>query len=76
MYFLLATSLADRLKLPNVLTGLILAILGIALSFLAKKITQVIRGEKELKENDKIFLSIKAFALVMILVALILMVLQ
>lgn len=76
MNLILASSLIDRLKLPNVLTGLILAILGISLSFLAKKITQVIRGEKELKDNDKVFLSIKAFALVMILVALILMVIQ
>ena len=73
---LLFDGFVERLSQANVLTGIILAILGFALVFLAKKITRIARKTVDVKDNDPIYLTCKLVALIMILVALILTIIQ
>ncbi len=73
---LLFVDLLTRLAMPNVITGLILAALGLAITFLARKIARVIRKEKDIPNNDNVYLICKALGLVMICVALIVMIIQ
>ena len=74
------TSLLIRLQKPHVIVGLILAILGLASIFLARRIAFVARKDEEkdkpIENNNKTYIGIKAFGLVMLLVALILMVFE
>ena len=72
----LFVDLLTRLAMPNVITGLVLAALGLAITFLARKIARVIRKEKEIPNNDNVYLICKALGLVMICVALIVMIIQ
>ena len=67
---LLFVDLLTRLAMPNVITGLVLAALGLAITFLARKIARVIRKEKEIPNNDNVYLICKALGVVMVLVAL------
>ena len=73
---LLFVDLLTRLAMPNVITGLVLAALGLAITFLARKIARVIRKEMEIPNNDNVYLICKALGLVMICVALIVMIIQ
>ena len=73
---LLFVDLLTRLAMPNVITGLILAALGLAITFLARKIARVIRKEKDIPNNVNVYLICKALGLVMICVALIVMIIQ
>ncbi len=73
---LLFVDLLTRLAMPNVITGLVLAALGLAITFLARKIARVVRKEKEIPNNDNAYLICKALGLVMICVALIVMIIQ
>ena len=73
---LLFVDLLTRLAMPNVITGLVLAALGLAITFLARKLARVIRKEKEIPNNDNVYLICKALGLVMICVALIVMIIQ
>lgn len=74
------TSFLIRLQKPHVIIGLILAVLGLATIFLARRIAFVARKEEEktkpIENNNKVFLTIKAFGLVMLLVSLIIMVFE
>lgn len=76
MLLLLDNNILERLMQPNVLTGIILLVLGVIIAIFAKKITKLIRKSEKVESNDKILLSLKAFALVMILVALIVMIIK
>lgn len=67
---MLAT-LMDYLSNPINIVGLVIAIIGFALTILAKKITKVARKSNVVKDNDPIYLTILAFALVLILVGFI-----
>lgn len=69
---LLENTLLEFLQIPNVIVGLILAMLGLALSILAKKITKVIRRVDKVSEKDPIYYCLLGFALCLILVGLIL----
>ncbi|MEG1500165.1 MAG: hypothetical protein RR400_03790 [Clostridia bacterium] len=66
----------DRMSQPNVIIGIVLAAVGLALTLLAKRITRVIRKEQKIDEGDRVYLALKAFSLVMILVALIVMIVK
>lgn len=60
------------LNQTHVIMGIGLAMLGIALAILAKRIAKAIRKTTELAEDDKIVLVCKTVGLVFALVALIL----
>lgn len=74
------TTFLIRLQKPHVITGLILAILGLATIFLARRIASVARKEedknKPIENNNKVFIIIKVFGLIMLLVSLVIMVFE
>ncbi len=72
------TSLIDRIQKPHVITGLILAILGFAIVLLAKRIAMVARKDKSkpVENDNKLYITLKALGLVMLLVALIIMIFE
>lgn len=76
MSLLLDNNIWERLLQPNVLTGIILLIVGVIAAIFAKKITKLIRKSEKVEPNDRVLLTIKAFALVVILAALIVMIIQ
>ncbi len=68
---ILENTLLEFLQSPNKIVGLVLAMLGFALSILAKKITKVVRKVEQVKETDPIYYCLLGFALCLILVGLI-----
>ena len=76
MSLLLDNNVWERLLQPNVLTGIILLVVGVIAAIFAKKITKLIRKSEKVEPNDRVLLTIKAFALVVILAALIVMIIQ
>lgn len=73
---LLLEEFVNVITRPNVIAGIILAAVGLALTLLAKKITRIARKKQDIDEADKLYLALKGFALVMILVALIVMIIE
>lgn len=76
MSMLLENNILDRFAQPNVIVGLVLVVVGILLALLAKRITRLFRRTNKIEPNDRIMLSIKAFALAVILAALIVIVIS
>ncbi len=76
MSLLLDNNIWERLSQPNVLTGIILLVVGMLVALFAKKITKLIRKTEKVEANDRILLSLKAFALVVILASLIVMIIE
>lgn len=76
MSFLLDNDILQRLTQPNVLTGIILLVIGMIAALLAKKITKFIRRSDKVEPDDRVLLTIKAFALVVILASLIVMIIE
>lgn len=76
-YIFLLSALTDRLAKTHVIIGLCLAILGFALALLARRIASVCRPEEQKKlpveNSNKVYLILKGFGLVFLLVALIIM---
>ena len=66
------SALGKVLNQPHVIVGIGLAMIGIAVAMLAKRIARTIRKTNELAEDDKIVLALKTVGLVFALVALIL----
>ncbi len=73
---LLLENFVDVISRANVIAGIILAAVGLALTLLAKKITRIARKKQDIDEADKLYLALKGLALVMILVALIVMIIK
>ncbi len=57
----------DYLLTPPRIAGLSLIIIGVAVAFLAKRLTRVIKKQSVLEKGDKMVASILTFALVVIL---------
>ena len=74
MNFLLENSVLDLLKSETVVMAIILAAIGLAMAMLAGRIAKAVRGTTVIEPTDKIMLIFKAFGLVCIIVALVLMV--
>lgn len=64
-----------RLFQTNLIIGLILAIIGLGMILLSKKITQKKRGTTEVSNKDSLLVGIRIFGLVFILVAMFVMIL-
>ena len=73
---LLLENFVDVISRANVIAGIILAAVGLALTLFAKKITRIARKKQDIDEADKLYLALKGLALVMILVALIVMIIK
>lgn len=57
----------DYLLTPARIAGLSLIIIGVALAFLAKRLTRVIKKQDMVEKGDKLYASILLFSLVLIL---------
>ncbi len=76
MSMLLDNDILARLGQTNVITGLVLLVVGIILALCSSKITKLVRKKDKIESNDKVFLTLKAFALALILVSLIVMIIE
>lgn len=76
MSMLLDNDILARLGQTNVVTGLVLLVVGIILALCSSKITKLVRKKDKIESNDKVFLTLKAFALALILVSLIVMIVE
>ena len=57
---------------PMAVVGVVLAAVGLAMALIARRVTVAVRGTRDIKSDDKVFLSIKVFGLIVILVGLVL----
>ena len=64
---LLNVDFKEYILAPQRIAGLSLIIIGVALAFLAKKLTRVIKRESEVDKADKTYITILTIAFVMIL---------
>lgn len=71
---LLNNTLMDLIQTDNVIIGIVLAAVGFAFALLAKRIAKAVRKSSEVEPTDSVMLIFKAFGLVCIVVALVLMV--
>ena len=76
MSMLLDNDILARFAQTNVIVGLILLVLGILLAISASWITKIVRKTEKVKSNDRMFLTIKAIALAIILASLIVMIVE
>ena len=74
------TNFIVRIQKTHVIVGLVLAVLGFATILLARRIASVARKEElrslPVENNNKVYLILKAFGLVMLLIALIILVFE
>lgn len=63
----------DMLKEWPIITGLVLAVVGLVLVFFAHGITRFVRKKHDIGSHDKLYIVLKSFGLVFLLVALVFM---
>ncbi len=68
------STISERFQLPMFTLGIILAVLGVAIGVLAKRITRVVRKSNTIENNDKILISLKLVGLILLFLALILLI--
>ena len=76
MSMLLDNDILARFTQTNVIVGLVLLVVGILLAIISGRITKLVRKTDKIQSNDRIFLTIKAIALAIILASLIVMIVQ
>lgn len=69
---LLLVDLLTRLNTLTVIIGMIVAVVGISLVFLAKRLTRAFKRTDDVADNDKLYTALKIIGLVFILAGLIL----
>lgn len=67
MQNLLGRTLMQFLSQPLVLTSLILISVGIAVALLSRRLTRVYRQKNEIKESDKIYVTLKIVGLLLVI---------
>lgn len=76
MSLLLENNILDRFAQTNVIVGIILLVIGVLVALFSKKITKLVRKADKIEPNDRIMLTLKAFALMVILVSLIVIIIE
>ena len=76
MSLLLENNILDRFAQTNVIVGIILLVIGVLVALFSKKITKLVRKADKIEPNDKIMLTLKAFALMVILISLIVIIIE
>ena len=74
MSTLLGLTLVEFLQRPNVLVAIFLAVVGITLAILSRRIARAVRKTKDIPDNDGLLVGLKITGLVMIMIGLILMI--
>lgn len=72
----LLDTLMEVLQNQNVIIGILVSMLGVGITFIAKRITMAIRQTSKIKENDTVYLGLMTFALVLILVGLLITIMR
>ncbi len=73
---LLLVSLAERLSQANVIIGIVLCAIGIAIAILARRIACAARKTSNVPNDDTIMVTTKVIGLIFIVVALVVMIIQ
>lgn len=68
----LLASLMEWLENPLAIVGVVLAAVGLAMAFIAKRITKAVRHKSDIDSNDKVYVSLCLTGLILVIVALIL----
>lgn len=68
------STISERFQLPMFTLGIVLAVLGVTIGVLAKRITRVVRKSNTIENNDKILISLKLVGLILLFLALILLI--
>lgn len=68
----LLANIADWLANPLAVLGVVLASIGLATAFVARRVTKAVRHTKEIDNSDRLYVTLCLFGLVLVLVALIL----
>ena len=63
--------LLTRLNQINVIIGIILAVVGLSVVFLAKRITVSIRRTDDVSDDDKVHVTLKIIGLILVIAGLI-----
>jgi len=71
---LMFVDLLTRLSQANVLIGIILGALGLGLVLVARKMAKIYDNNKEINDDNKIYLICKGLGLTMICVAMLIMI--
>ena len=74
MSTLLGVTLVEFLLRPNALVAIFLAVVGITLAILSRRIARAVRKTKDIPDNDGLLVGLKITGLVMIMSGLILMI--
>lgn len=69
-------NILEMIMSVEVIIGICFAVLGVATSVLARRITRIIRKRNEIDDNDSVLVTIKVVGLVFMLVAFLILVLQ
>lgn len=69
-------NILEMIKSVEIILGICFAVLGVATSVLARRITRIIRKRNEVDDNDAVLVAIKVVGLVFMLVAFLILVLQ
>ncbi len=76
MSLLLDNNILTRLTQPNIIIGIVLLVFGIVLACMAGFITKKVRKVEKVNTSDKLYLILKATALLIVMCSLITMIVQ
>lgn len=76
MSLLLDNNILSRLTQPNIIIGIVLLVIGIVLACMAGFITRKVRKVEKVNTSDKLYLILKATALLIVMCSLITMIVQ
>lgn len=65
-----------QLNLYRIAGALIIAISGLSITFLARRLTRVFKRRNDIDDEDKFMLTLKAFGFILIFVALLMVIFQ
>ena len=68
--------LLTRLNQINVIIGIILAVVGLSVVFLAKRITVSVRKTDDVSDDDKVHVTLKIIGLILVIAGLIVQVIM
>ena len=76
MSLLAFVDLLTRLNQVNVIIGIILAVVGLSVIFLAKRFTVAVRKTDDVDDNDKLYVTLKMIGLILVVAGMIVQVVQ
>ena len=76
MSLLAFVDLLTRLNQVNVIIGIILAVVGLSVIFLAKRFTVAVRKTDDVDDNDKLYVTLKMIGLILVVAGMIVQVIQ